>query len=244
MHEGRDPEVLADMMIDELPERTTLVYIEQGDRLTDEQVQAYVADDYEALYESIEEWESDAVNEGAWCAVEQAARDAGLTNEEYDEVRCTDDVDSVLNEAYNRDDSDVIEALARSTPSQLFAINLGYVKTADDIITTLAGHGVVDADSVAREMMDEQGVAYGANLEVLVMIDLDVAKQLNERGGTIKGAQIALIDHGYGTSYDVRVSSVTVEPGNVYLDGAQGYGADDICGLVKSAYRPSEITLG
>jgi hypothetical protein len=61
----RTLKALADEIIADLPEKIDLIYISQGDKLTDEQVGYVVAGDITALWDSMAEWEYDA----KWSAV-------------------------------------------------------------------------------------------------------------------------------------------------------------------------------
>lgn len=108
-----------------------LTYVDQGDKLTDEQVGYVVAAEWEALWESNHEWESDNRRDGAEYhakevlsdTLEQWVRLERITEEEADEAeddfKYSSEWDLLLEDIEQRDKSDVWRALADRTPAVL-----------------------------------------------------------------------------------------------------------------------------
>jgi hypothetical protein len=55
----RTLKALGDELIEAMPKKTDLIYVSQGDRLTDEQVAAVVSGDTDKLWDLLSDWESD-----------------------------------------------------------------------------------------------------------------------------------------------------------------------------------------
>jgi hypothetical protein len=128
-----------------------LVGIDRGDQLTDEQIAAYIADDYETLDDSMDDWLSDVRRDAAIEALQEelatVKRYGGdrlvehlistgaihqYTEEENEAVKILmrlewDDIDSdqeLVMLIEEHDESDVIKDLAGNTNSKLFRTTL------------------------------------------------------------------------------------------------------------------------
>jgi hypothetical protein len=116
-----------------LSERYTLLYIDQGDRLSTDQCDALARQDWSALDDSFMEWESDAKTTGAESVAEDVVRDAlrdvvadedgfvspSALDDALSEFRYTNEWDTLREVIYERDDSNALRDLARNTPAIL-----------------------------------------------------------------------------------------------------------------------------
>lgn len=129
---------LADAIIaDHLRPTYDLVFVNYDDQFTDEQVAAIVRADYEKVWESTAEWESDARYDSAAAIIKEAAGDAirvwartdpdDIDNSDhYDQLVAdfenTDQWDRVREAIEERDTGDWPKQLARLTPDVLLRI--------------------------------------------------------------------------------------------------------------------------
>jgi hypothetical protein len=132
----RSEDMLADAIIADLDERYDLIYINQGDQLTDKQTNAIVRGDTDALWEDLDEWESEARAYGVKYVIDEAVKDVIRAWEREDS---TDDEDAdyaeiaeefehsdawerVREEIEERDSGKWVNDLVRATPSVLLRI--------------------------------------------------------------------------------------------------------------------------
>jgi hypothetical protein len=107
-----------------------LVYVDQGDKLDDEQVGYVVAAEWPALWESNAEWESENRHDGARYEAKDVLKDTltswvrGGTDSDrytelYDEFKGSQWWDDLIDEIKDRDRSDAWKELAHMTPQVL-----------------------------------------------------------------------------------------------------------------------------
>ena len=136
-------ELTIDDAIARLDESYDLVYVDYRDQLTDEQVTFLVKGDTEALYDSLDEWFSEAEYLGAEAAMHDAFDD--------DELDCLGQtgVQTIRETIMERDTSDWLSALIRQTPDPLLRV---CVIDEDDAFAF---------ESVnAREVLDKVGLSH------------------------------------------------------------------------------------
>ncbi|WIB65318.1 hypothetical protein [Curtobacterium sp. MCBD17_040] len=92
-----------------------LVYVAYDDKLTDEQIDAYLSGDFDALTDSTDEWVSDQQYEAATEFLRSFLDDRGA---DWDDLS-DDDHDELRQAVYDRDRSDPIRHLLRNTHDQL-----------------------------------------------------------------------------------------------------------------------------
>lgn len=239
-----DVQRLHDDVVELLDETYTLVYVDQGDGLTPAQIRALL--DGDAFYESAEfsrteEWESEA----RWQAATEIIRD--LVDADLLALLESVDLDeSLRQEIYDRDDSDVFAELLRNSGSALFRFDLNldvpdasvladpdeWTKAVGEIADA-AGLDVLDHRVTGQilELIDH--ATYGGNLYVLWYTDPDSALDLatpttheladsDNQVGTVvfTGAHLAVIDHLNGSGHTVAVDKITADwaPRRVSLD--------------------------
>lgn len=184
-----DVQRLYDDVIDLLDPTYTLVYIDQGDGLNPSQIRALL--DGDAFYESAEfshteEW----VSEARWQAATEIIRDL-VDVDSLALLESADLDESLRQEIYDRDDSDVFADLLRNSGSALFRFDLDldvpdasvladpdeWTKAVSEIADA-AGLDVLDPRVTGQilELIDH--ATYGGNLYVLWYTDPDSALDL------------------------------------------------------------------
>lgn len=132
----------------------------------------------------------------------------------------------------------------------------------DTVAAILKEHGVDTADATVIENLNEliDNGPYdwheAVTLDVITYADLAEASALPHsdadapgatgRNLTFSGAHVVLLDPWNGSGHDVQIPGnlgVTVTPDKpAVLDrGGNGYGWDEVAGVVHSAYRPDDI---
>lgn len=115
-------QALRDAVIANLDEGYDLCYVDQGDKLMSDQIDAVVAGDWESLWESNEEWYSDNRRHGAEYHAEEetkdvirswAIRDQRDYDDLYEEFKDTEEWDEVILAIQDRDTSDPYRDLAK-----------------------------------------------------------------------------------------------------------------------------------
>jgi hypothetical protein len=116
-----------------LDEAYDLIYVQQGDKLSDEQVAAVVEGDYEKLWDSTAEWESQARDQGIdsvveevtnqvvrdWLAEDEDGRDPVEVREEF---MNSEHLESLREAIGERDRSTWLDELMNATPPVLLRI--------------------------------------------------------------------------------------------------------------------------
>lgn len=222
-----------------------LVFIDYDERLSDEYIQAYVDNDWEALYDIMEIY-----LEGQHYGFEYEIKE-GFHHvcPEFDYTKLTDHQQGLIMDAiFDADTSDPIADLARNTPPALFQVDLqSCVDRLEDEEPSTAFERAIEPIGVepTKHLVDQlesiwvEQDPYGCEMNLIAYMDIDEAARLNKHGGHIEGAQLVLLDSINGACYfgdfDARVK---VDPGMVYLDSLLGYGSvDEICGVVHHAFE-------
>jgi hypothetical protein len=121
-------DALKDEVIENLDPKYELVYVDYRDRLTDDQVRALVRSDWDDLWESLSDWESEsretAAAEIAYEVTKAVirgweARDERDYDDLWDEFRFTPQYDAVMEAIKDRDDGEWLHQLCRQTPAVL-----------------------------------------------------------------------------------------------------------------------------
>lgn len=129
----RTAEQLRDAMIAKLDKKYHLIYVDYRDELSDEQVEMIASNDYDKLWESFEDWESDARYGGAKYYLDELLADVITDWENEDDVDYSelkeefdgsDLWDEVRYEIEERDESDPAKELASHSPAVLMRVQV------------------------------------------------------------------------------------------------------------------------
>lgn len=115
----RDAERLLKHLIQGLDEKYDLIYISQGDQLNDKQVSALLSDDFEALWEGLDEWESEATYHGVKYVVEDIT-----TSEERAGLEQHDLLTELEDAIREKESGSWFKDLVNATPGVLMRVNL------------------------------------------------------------------------------------------------------------------------
>jgi protein-tyrosine-phosphatase len=241
----RSPRALLAQAIDALPAKLELVYVDYRDELNDEQVRALISGDNEALWTSLDNFESEARWSGVRYALEEALPDPedrdALTNDEDAYQRFREECDE-------RDESDFLADLLRNTPRKMVKYGLNY--------EVASGSWAMDDDEIAEEV---RGIAeaagidlesnhatllslvreatYGGTLHVLHHTDLsDLYPRPTQ--AVFTDPYLLVHDKLNGSGYMEQIKGeVTVAIGDesLRLDAGPYSWSDDIAGIVHSA---------
>lgn len=133
MSTTRTTEQLANEIIAQLDEKYDLVYVDRGDRLTDEQVAAIVRGDLDTLWEKTDEWESENRAQSVKAIIEQDAKDIVSRWEREDDADYAEllnefdnsaEWERVQQELWNRDTGGWVKDLINGTPAVLLRIGV------------------------------------------------------------------------------------------------------------------------
>lgn len=255
---------LRDAVIADMSDKYDLIYVDRGDRLSDEQVGYLLAGDMESLWDDIGEWESDARWEGVKYHLEDMAddvlrrweredddfdgtdlRDSWFYSEEWEEARY---------ELEERDSGDWFRDLVNGCGSVFVRIRVGEPVMLDgntleddevlaDLVDNLCIPGV-PADlvrDIAREccVCCEHTPFIFGSVQVRDIYDLPAEGEV-----TVKGGSLVLEQVWAGAGYSEALPDdfeVTVAREAIRSDADQfGYAWDDVCGFVPGAY-PIEL---
>lgn len=254
--ESRPPDQIAELMIADLDKSYELVYVDYRDQLDDEQVEALVANDWETLWQSTAEWESDSQWESVWQIVEQLRKDLDVTDEEWDAFR--EDMsafEEVRDEIHQRETGDWVRELAAHTGQVL--LRIASPITEDDSLSYREVHPYellwrlglratrVNLDQAA-EIIDntstEYSVAMGywlASVDVVDVYDLtyEAEKVRIKNPGFWLGNPFA--GSGWAGQFE---GEIVVDRSELRCDKAAfGYSWQEVCGCSAGAY-PTVIT--
>lgn len=228
-----------------------LIYVHYDDRLNDEQVGYILEGDYESLWESTWDWESDAQHEGAQYVLDEIYRDIHRDHaEEYRELFdadvCDDYRDAHEEDLYltirERDNGDWFKQLAGQTPALLCRVMLSEQEdwTEESILSTLGYTPHAENVHAARVMMENAGVGYyGLNLYATFTVEVaDMLDLADDDVIELESPYILLFDSWNGAGFDAKLDgTVKVKRSDIRTDKQLGgYGWDDTAGVVTSAY--------
>lgn len=160
-----------------------LVYINRGDRLTDDQVDLLVSGEsgFALLDEDLDEWHSEVQHMAAQEVVDDAARDIvhawqglGLTDEQADDLiqdfEYSDERDELVMTTRDLDTSDPIRDLARETPAVLIRVPIPGLGEGEWCPPTGEDAGFAAGDLYATIYGNDASPSYGelAALESLL----------------------------------------------------------------------------
>ena len=236
-----------------------LTYVSYDDRLSDEQVDAYLSGDFETLYGGMEEWESDQRYEYAKNEINELL--AAIGSEDFPDFDSLEpeDADELRWAIEEKDESDPIRDLARNTLDQLFRVTIArpnrawyifddaeYAKAQAWVAGQLYGVGVplLPAARIAGDLLNECGdwIHDGHTLDVIWHGDIETVAGVKEGDRlTFTDPHILLLDRMNGSGYEEQIDfEVTVEVGEdriPHLDRTGwGYGWDDVAGVYSPAY--------
>lgn len=242
------------LTVSHLDKKYELVYVDRGDRLTDDQIRKLLAGDEEVLDE-------DWVSENRWHGV-NAVLDSLLDKEArgfLDEHGALEQVREAIEE---RDESDPIRDLMRGTGSKLFRYRLdahaesGTWKFSDEQLSSAAralaaaaGVDFWDNCVALRELV--ANASCGGSLHVLWRGDI---KPVYDAVCTVRfkdhapevtvqwtDPELLLLDQWSGTGYTVRVRgtvSLGFDPDRLCIDTARGPGGYSWTDVVGRGYQP------
>lgn len=198
-----------------------LVYVDYQDELSDEQLQAYLADDFGTLVESLEPWISEAAFYGTEVYIREAVNDGELPDD-----LTPDEEEAVRTALYEADTSTPVDDLVHNTASQLLQFDgeddKTYLVYTNDF-TTLAA----PQDGAAKR------------IRLTGQVNWARIDGLNGCGMSTYSAD-PIEDEG--TDNEVVVSVSKGAPAR--LDSLQGYGSwDNICGLYMPAFGDVDIEV-
>lgn len=209
-------------------EKFTLVYTAYDDKLQDKQISSYLAGDLESVDESIDEIFSEYAWDQARDEAREKLKEAGIDPDDLDE----DELGEVITEIQDKDDSDILNSLLRTTGDQLMRIKLASPQ-ADGLFS---GHteGVEEArEARIAELLQKQGLDVssdeaksaisqlvaegpwdwheGVDLDVIFHGDPQDATVFDKETGQIKDRKLSftkpnilLIDRINGSGHDVQ----------------------------------------
>ena len=232
--------------IDALPEKVTLGYVDYRDQLNDDQIRMVLDNDFEALYESVWEWEADMRRD----AMFDLAIDFERDNDCEDELRESEDFEWFEEACYDRDDFDVIGELTRNTPAQPMRYCLDYdvepseFSNEDDNIAVaqvIAAHLGIDYETNANMLRSlTVEASYGGRLKVLHLTELSDLE--GATSVTFTDPHILVYDglNGSGSMEQVwgEVTVNLARDGAVALDKGRMSWTEDIAGI----YTPALLT--
>lgn len=246
------PRGVADLLIEALPERVDLIYIGQGDGLTQDQVSMIVRGDTDSLFESFEEWESDARFEGmrslleyTYASLPGSVREA-MDFADFDNSDCSEMVTEAI---YERGSGQWLRDLIRNTGR--VAIRVPLMEDVEPVLGSTevewAEHvGITDPSPTVlrqiRSILAECG-DYGAGY-ALAYVDLWDVYNL-DRAGYVKIERPALlISNPYaGDGWADRIDHDFIVPVSALVTDADapGYSWNTIAGPYWPAYE-AQIT--
>lgn len=236
--------------LEAIPDRVELVYVNQGDELSDKQIQH--AFDGKLPWEEahFEEFESEARHAGLWSTLESY-----VDPEDLDLLRADQDrFDELQQTIEERDESDPFMTLARMTPHKWMRYRLAwdsepwpYENLGDDI-TGIAEQLGIDRETHAELLRELVTEANGGGLHVLWYGEVDeliVAAQNSDHEGnqvpqtiTWEKPHLLLLDGMGGGGHMIDFPGTITLPFNrdhLKLDArdvGNGYSwADDVAGL-------------
>lgn len=231
-------------IIARVPAEVDLVYVDYRDEWSDEQLQLMLNDDYDELWETTEEHESDS----RWQGVKYVMDEVIESEEERDLLIEFNLEDELRDEIQERDSSNWYKDMHRNTPDKLLSVAVGYdvpdytqCQTDEEIEEHVAG------------MAEALGIELGANRSALAQILAEasyggelrviwygaVEPALSATGATFTDPCVVILDRWNGSGMDGRVTgtvTVKLEPGDIAVDSQMRYGWDAIAGVVHSAY--------
>ncbi|MFC9505467.1 hypothetical protein [Streptomyces sp. NPDC057002] len=244
----------ADLVVSRLDEKYDLVYIDRGDRLSDQQVQKLFAGEEEVLDS---EWES----ENKWHG-ENAVLDNLLDKDARDWLAEHDVLAQVREAIGERDQSDPLGDLMRETGPMLFRYRLDAEAGADpwrysdqqteDAARTLGAAAGLDFDDnceALRELVAH--ASYGGDLHILwqgeikpsyeVMCQVRFSDPAPEISVQWTDPELLVLDQINGSGHTVRVRGTVrlpFDPDRLTVDIARSRRGISWTDVVGGGYRP------
>ena len=243
-----------ELAVSRLDETYELVFVDRGDRLTDEQVQKLIAGDEEVLDE-------DWLSENKWHGV-NAVLDTMLDQDARDFLDEHAALDQVREAIEERDTSDPVRDLMRGTGSKLFRYRLdaqaasGAWRFSDEelssaarVLAAAAGVDFWDNCVALRELV--ANASYGGGLHILWRGDIKpvydaVCKvRWNDPAPEITlqwtDPELLVLDQWNGSGHTVRVRGtvrLAFDPDRLCIDTARGPGGHSWTDVVGGGYQP------
>lgn len=262
-----------DDCIANLDETYELVYIDYRDGLTDEQVAALAAQDWEALDELVEEWLHEVRFEGAnyhraevmdlverqWVAAH--GEDSEIPSLVRSEFELSDWYDELRYEIEERDRSNPIRDLARSTGRVLMRQVVGEARwnvyhsdddfeTRREFVIDLLKDLGVPATAYNMECVEMTLAECGDYVAAMLVYAVDVGDlydSMNAEEVEIINPYLYLGNPYMGDGYcqEQLAGKVRIRRDELTTDkGAFGYGWDEVAGVVVSAYECELRSVG
>lgn len=244
-----------------LEANTWQVYIDRGDGLTNAQVDAYLADDWESLWDDMDEWLSETRSNALYDLLLDAYREAGV---ERDDVDGDDDM-SLRDLASEREhpDADVVRDLANNTNNMLLAWRVtgddawddmadrdsGIASIADAITRTWPNVAPEAAHNTAEALWDQCG-GYGfenASLEVVWYGDVTDAPRETGDTLTLTRPILVMLNSWNGSGSDAKLDAtvtLTREHSPTIREDSRSYSWTETCGPHLPAYAPDDAVKG
>lgn len=235
-----------------------LIYIDYRDSLSDGQVNALVARDWESLDESIREWDWHVRYDSADCiskeVADQIEAQGALTHgpdigrEVRNEFELSDWWDELRFEIYDRDRSNPIRDLARNTGRVLMRQVLSAdprLRTGDttELVDELLADLRIEGNAHNRHAIYETLKECEDWLSAMIVYAVDVADlydSMNADEVEIVNPYLYLGNPYAGDGYcqERLDGSITLLRDELTTDkGAFGYGWDEVAGVVTGAYE-------
>lgn len=230
-----------------------LVFIDYDEELSSQEIQDYITngDIGDDLHDSLFEQAHDHADELSEELAEKYNEDG---DQDGDEAINPDDLRDYLVDTWlNEHSGEVADNLVRNTGAKLFQFS---VAGAED--TSESGKFVEDWNMAqfgyTEELGEREGMdaIWSVRLGALAFITPSEARELNEKGGSVSLAEEGLFVCEYTNGSGFLCGSganVSAVPGSVTLDEYAGdkFGgyssANDLFGLVESAFVPSSISV-
>lgn len=239
-----------------LDESYQLISVAYDEELSEQQVEFLVSDDYEKLWESFAEWETESL----WQGIKYVIDDT-FTDDEWDSLS-SQDQDEIREAIQERDNSDFIRQLVRNTSSPLLRINciseddsfsfepveakqvLDLLDFAEPDVGLFGHneHNLKVVDGTLLECSPEYSVLMGY---WVCAVDLETLYDAGESKLRITNPHLWLGNPFAGSGWlseEPLHGSFVVERRDVHTDkGAFGYSINDIFGGVSTSAYEAEV---
>jgi len=252
---------LRDEILANLDETYDLVFVAYDDKLTDEQTAALVRGDFEAIWDSTDEWTCDSSHEGAKYHIAEHLADAIRTFEAADDDDYTDlsdsfefsaEYDEVRELIMDRDAGQWFDELIGNTPDPLLRVPLvdedhalePSIATPADVLTACGLPHTPGNVQLANDLLANVPSSVGM-IYALATVDLAVVNMIpSDAFATITGPHL-LMGNPFAGAYHAEgpfEGSVSVERDDLRTDrDAFGCSWDECAGLASVSYYAAEI---
>jgi len=257
-------ENLADEIRGAMDETYNLVYVDYRDELSDEQAAMIVRGDMESVWESVQEWESDATWDSACDIADELANDAlrGLEDDDDGSVDALRDDWQGSQERYDiidaireRDSSDIIGELVKRSSRVLLRVEVvdedhawAFEPVEPTDFLARVGFEATPANlESACEVIANASPEFGVGMVyALAAVDLgDIYALQDDDVVTIVNPHLWLGNPFAGSGYEAGFEgTVTVPRAELRTDkDAFGYGWAEACGGVTVSAYEAELTV-